>query len=146
MDKCVVKKEISESRKKVWNYLTDFHHMPRWFFSQIPSFEPKIDFKTKFEVTSGERVFTHLWEIVEVEEERCIKYRWQYEEYIDIESFVTFELFDLTANKTELVITFEGIEAYPKNIPEFTLESCRNGWEYFAEELNKYSLENGSSF
>lgn len=144
MDKCVVKKEIEKSRKKVWKYLTDFHHMSQWFFSQIPSFEPKVGFKTRFEVISGERVFTHLWEVIGVEEEKSIKFRWLYEEYINIESFVTFDLFETTKEKTELIITFEGIEAYPKNIPEFKMESCRGGWEYFAEELKKYVLKNES--
>ena len=62
--------EISEnfdtSINNIWKAITELSQMKQWFFRAIDSFKPIVGFKTKFEVFSGERKFTHLWHLTEV--------------------------------------------------------------------------------
>ncbi len=141
MDKVIVKEVIPKSSDVLWNLITELNHMKQWFFENLPEFEAKIGFKVEFNVVSGERSFLHAWEIIEVDVKKLIKYNWRYPEYFDGDSFVTFCLNKLDKDKTEVVIISEGINNYPKNIPEFTYESCRGGWEYFINRLKEYSDE-----
>lgn len=115
--------------KSVWNALTDVHVMRQWFFDNIPEFEPTVGFKTRFSVTSEDRIFLHLWEITEVIPYHKIVLNWKYDGYQG-DSFVTFELSKVN-NHTQLTLITKVIEDFPDNIPEFKRESCIAGWNYF---------------
>ncbi len=113
----------------VWAAITEPDQMRKWFFENIPDFKPKAGFETQFVVDTGERKFNHLWKLVEVIPNKKLKFNWRYESYIG-NSFVTFELTD-GKNTTTLKITVEITEDFSDDIPEFTWESCRSGWQYF---------------
>ena len=62
----VVEQSFHNSTEEVWSAITELKQMLEWFFDNIEEFQPKIGFKTSFSIQSGERTFTHLWEITEV--------------------------------------------------------------------------------
>ncbi len=135
----VVEQDFSCSKMVVWESITELEQMRQWFFNNIPSFEPKVGFQTSFKVQSGDRNFNHIWIILEVVPFKKIKYHWSYEEYKG-EGIVTFELFE-NDNKTILRLTNEGLETFPKSIPEFSRDSCQAGWEYFINMTLKEFLD-----
>ena len=133
----VVEQTLDRSIETVWKAITNVTEMRQWFFENIPDFEAKLGFKTVFEVSTGERTFTHLWEIVEVIPQKKIVYNWKYAEYPG-DSLVTFELSPLN-DKTVLTLSTKVKEDFPDTIPEFKWESCQGGWNYFIKDaLNAY--------
>lgn len=128
----IVEQAFNSSVNEVWDAITELEQMRKWFFNNIPSFEPVVGFQTKFSVQSEERNFQHLWKLMEVEPNKMIKYHWSYEEYKG-EDFVTFELLEKDG-QTVLCVTNEGLETFPYDIPEFTRESCKAGWEFFIKK------------
>ncbi|AOW20017.1 SRPBCC family protein [Urechidicola croceus] len=128
----VVEQLFDNSIQEVWNAISNLSLMKLWFFEQIEDFKPEVGFKTSFVVKVEDRTYTHLWELTEIILQKNITYDWKYAEY-DGEGKVIFELFDL-GDKTKLVLTNFGIESFPSTIPEFSRESCNNGWNYFIKE------------
>ncbi|MHC1703259.1 MAG: SRPBCC domain-containing protein [Tenuifilaceae bacterium] len=135
----VVELTFSSSISQVWSAITRLEEMRQWFFNNIPAFEPVVGFETDFSVQSESRNFHHLWRIIEVESNKKIKYHWSYKGYKG-EGFVTFELFEVK-EQTLLRLTNEGLETFPKDIPEFKRESCQAGWEFFIKQNLKTYLE-----
>lgn len=135
----IVEEIFNVSIKQLWKALTEVDQMRCWFFENIPEFVPEVGFKTQFNVNSGERNFLHIWEIIEVELPKKIKYNWKYDGYSG-NSFVIFEMF-ATGKKTKLKLTHETTEDFEENIPEFTRENCLAGWNYFIKESLKNYLE-----
>lgn len=125
----VVEDSFNVPIKKVWKAITDLGEMKLWYFDNINAFRPEVGGKSKFAVQSGERTFTHLWEITEVAAPDLITYNWKYEEYKG-DSFVSFELFE-DQGKTKLVLTATTVDDFDDTVPEFKRESCQKGWEYF---------------
>jgi uncharacterized protein YndB with AHSA1/START domain len=113
--------------------------MKKWFFNNIPSFEPVVGFQTNFAVQSKDRNFQHIWKIIEVIPYKKIKYHWSYKEY-EGEGLVTFELFE-KEKQILLRLTNEGLETFPQDIQEFTKASCQAGWEFFIQKNLKEHLE-----
>lgn len=133
----VVEQSFHNSIEEVWSAITELKPMREWFFDNIEEFEPKIGFKTNFAVLSGERTFTHLWEITKVVPLQKITFRWRYKEYPG-DSFVKFELNDKEGS-TILRVSTEVIADFPDDIPEFKRESGVQGWNYFiAKQLKAY--------
>ena len=139
MEPIIVTKIINASVNEVWKAITNHSLMIEWFFENIPAFEPVVGFTTKFNVQSEERNFLHVWKVVEVIEKQKIVCEWKYPEYVDASMFVTFELKSISDSKTDFTITALGIEHFSgMNIPEFTRESCKGGWEYFSNRLQQF--------
>ena len=136
----IVEQTFNYSVKTIWNAITNVDQMKDWFFENIPDFKPEVGFKTQFKINSQDRVFTHLWEITEVEPLVKIVYNWKYAEYPG-DSFVHFELFE-KQHSTILKVTSKVIESFPENIPEFKSESNREGWNYFIKQNLKNYLKN----
>jgi len=136
----IVEQILNSSIKEVWSAITNLDEMKQWFFNNIPAFKAEVGFKTQFPVVSVEVTFTHIWEILEVEPGRKIKYHWSYKEFKG-EGFVTFELFE-EGSQTLLRLTNEGLETFPQDVPEFERDSCIAGWEYFINGMLKNYLEN----
>lgn len=123
--------------QKVWTAITVLDEMKRWYFDNIPTFEPVVGFETEFGVQSETRHFQHIWKITEVIFNKKISYSWQYSEYTGA-ALVSFELFEM-GNQTKLRVSNFGLETFPQDIPEFAPESCQAGWEYFIKgRLKKY--------
>lgn len=128
----------------LWSAITELDQMLKWYFDNIPSFKAEVGFETSFEVQSDERVFIHHWKVVEVIPLKKIKYNWHYMPKYEGDSNVTFSLSHKN-NGTLLRLETEVIEDFPDDIPEFKIESCRAGWNYFIKErLNDYIRENYS--
>lgn len=136
-DPIIIKETFVSTSQQVWSAITDPSEMRQWFFENMPDFQPKIGFKTQFEVKNEGRTFTHTWQVTEVIPQKKIKYNWFYPEYPG-DAFVTF-LLQKKDNATELTLVMDIVEDFPKNIPEFTRESCIAGWNYFInQQLKNY--------
>ena len=71
---------------------------------------------------------------------QTIVYHWSYEG-IPGEGLVTFDMED-HGSSSLLRVTNEGLDTFPQEIPEFSVESCMNGWMYFINQrLKGYLLE-----
>lgn len=123
---------------EVWEAITKVEHMVSWFFENIPNFEARSGFKTEFDVFSGERKFTHQWEILEAVPNEKIVYDWRYPDYDGVGK-VVFELSD-DHGKTKLRLTNLIIEDFQEGIPEFNREACEGGWNYFINNRLKNYL------
>ncbi len=133
----VVSQTFDVPRSTLWKAITEQDQLVKWFFKEIPEFEAVVGFSTRFNVDAGERQFMHLWKILEVEEEKRIVYDWSYEEYPG-KGKVIFEISGEDKN-SELVLTNEGLDSFPAEIPEFSKEACVGGWEYFIKgRLREY--------
>lgn len=139
-EQIVVEQNINAPVDKVWKAITSVDRMRKWFFENIPDFKPVVGFKTEFEVESGDRKFTHLWEVIEAIPNKVIKYTWRYKEYPG-DSYVSFGIEQKTDSVT-VKITVNITEDFPEDIPEFKRESCIGGWQYFIQGRLKDYLEN----
>ena len=138
----VVELETQRPIHEVWDAITELKQMHQWFFKEIPEFDAKEGFVTRFNVHAGERDYMHCWKIIEVIPGRKITYNWKYEQYPG-DSTVMFEL-SKSESATTLRLTHTENEPFPRDIPEFTRESCLGGWQYFIQERLKAFLEMSS--
>ena len=136
----IVEQVLEAPLADIWTFITEKRHMCQWFFSDIPSFDACKGFQTKFNVTSGKRVFPHVWEILEVIEYKKIVYSWSYDGYKG-DSKVYFELFP-EGKITRLKVSMEVLENFSDDIPEFRRESCEGGWKYFINDSLKKYVDN----
>lgn len=139
MKPVIISQTFEASAQKVWKAITDLNEMKLWYFDNIDNFRAEPGFKSKFEVQSGKRVFTHLWEVIEVDARKRLAVNWKYAEYSG-DSVVVFELKE-NANRTTLTLTMKVLEDFPDDIPEFKRESCQAGWEFFIQQRLKSYLE-----
>jgi len=130
------------SIERVWNAITNLEEMRKWYFNMLEDFQPKVGFRTQFNVVSGDRTFKHQWEITEANAPNKIIYKWTFNG-IPGASWSNFELF-AEGEQTKLRLTTTGLESFPKNIPEFTIESCTAGWNYFLGGNLKEYLKNNT--
>lgn len=139
MKPVVVQKIIDASKENVWKAITEHSQMIQWFFDNIPEFKATTGFKTWFVINNEDRSFYHLWEVVDVVENKAIAVEWTYPDYIKTPFLVVFNLEKIADNQTKFTVTAKGIEQFESfNIPEFTRESCIGGWEYFTGRLKEY--------
>ncbi|MEH0154048.1 SRPBCC domain-containing protein [Limibacter armeniacum] len=133
-----VKQTFKAPIKTVWKAITEVEQMRLWFFEDIKAFEPEVGFETQFDVAVEDKVFPHLWKIMEVVPEQKITYNWKYKGFKG-DSWVTFELSEFDSG-TQVLLTHIGMESFPQEIPEFSRESCQGGWEYFIQQQLKAYL------
>jgi uncharacterized protein YndB with AHSA1/START domain len=127
---------------RVWAAITRWDEMVQWYFENIPEFRAEVGFQTSFTVMSDERPFTHIWKVTSVVPGREITYQWNFAEYEGTGS-VHF-LLAPEGKDTLLTLTNEGLETFPRNVPEFTRESCIAGWGFFIKDrLAKYLIDQG---
>ncbi|PWG06603.1 SRPBCC family protein [Polaribacter aquimarinus] len=139
MKSIIVDISIKASEEKIWNAVTDVSQMRHWFFDNIPDFKAEIGFKTWFVIKNEERVFYHLWEVVDVDVFNRIKVEWTYPDYIKQPFVVTFYISELENGMKNFKVKVEGVEIFNQfSIPELTSESCIEGWTYFTNRLKKY--------
>lgn len=131
----IVEQTFNESIDTVWNSITMIDQMRQWYFKNIPSFKPEVGFETQFSVQSQDRNFLHMWKVTEVVPKKKITYNWKYDDYPG-DSFVMFELFKQD-NLTKLRVTHQVQESFPEDIPEFSRESCIEGWAFLIRKSLK---------
>lgn len=135
----VVSQKYAATSLEVWNAITRPQQMRKWYFEQIEDFKAHIGFKTQFTIKHNNRSFTHCWEITDLIPQKKIAHTWYYKEYPGMAS-VSFEILAAETGTT-LTLTCTVKEDFPDNIPEFTRESCQNGWQYFIQQQLKEYLE-----
>lgn len=136
----VIEEQFNCSPETVWRAITVHSEMVRWFFENIPEFDPKVGFETRFDVRSEDRIFPHVWKLLEVDPSRKITYSWRHGGY-DGDSVMSMEIFE-QENGTRFRLTHTILEDFPDGIPEFKYESGVAGWTYFIKERLKGYLEN----
>ena len=136
----IVEQSFDASIDTVWKSITDIDLMRQWYFENIPDFKPEVGFETQFNVESQGRNFMHMWKVTEVVPNKKITYNWKYGGYTG-DSFVVFELFKQN-NLTKLRLTHQVLTSFPAHIPEFSRESCVEGWRFFIKKSLKEYLKN----
>jgi uncharacterized protein YndB with AHSA1/START domain len=139
MQPIVIEQTVAALPEAAWTALTEPEKMRLWFFEQIDAFEPRPGFETRFTVRSGGRDFIHCWKILESVPGKKLAIDWRYEG-IPGAAVVTFEMI-AGARGTLVRVTNTGLESFPRDIPEFSEESCRGGWRYFIQGRLKEYLE-----
>ena len=135
----IVSKNIAVSPERIWKAITDVSEMNLWFFNNIPDFKAEIGFKTWFIVSNDDRKFYHLWEVISVEKNVSIHVEWTYPGFVKEPFLIVFSLKSEKINLTNFTVTAYGIEKFLHfNLPEFTVESCKGGWNFFTDNLKKY--------
>lgn len=133
----VVEQNFNVAIGKVWSAITDGDQMKQWFFKNIGTFKPEVGFETRFNVQSNGKNYLHIWKITDVKPERKISYTWRYGGYPG-NSLVTWELTSEN-DLVQLKLTHQGIESFPEDNPDFSRESCLEGWNFFIHKrLNEF--------
>jgi uncharacterized protein YndB with AHSA1/START domain len=137
----IVKKSYPVTRELLWAALTEKEQMVKWFFNQIEDFKPIPGFKTSFVVENGRRTFPHNWEVKEIIPQKKLVINWNYLGYVG-DSNVILEISSDNNESTLLTLTHLVLESFSSDIPEFKIESCKGGWEYFlGDSLPKFLKE-----
>lgn len=140
VDPIVITQEFNVPVNRVWDAITNKEEMIKWYFEMIPAFEPVVGFETSFNVITPEnKNYLHVWKVTEVIPMKKIVYNWKYKGYTG-DSFVVWEL---TSNNNKTILNFSchGANSFPQDNPDFTRESCTNGWIYFINQRLKEFLE-----
>ena len=105
--------------------------MKEWYFD-LSDFKLEIGFEFEFMGGPDDEIqYLHKCKIIEIEENKKLKYSWWYDGYKGI-SFVTFELNEIE-NGTKLTLTHDGLESFPLENPDFAKENFNEGWTYLTE-------------
>ena len=136
----IVEQKFNASVSRVWDAITTHEEMVRWFFDNIPSFDPVTGFETRFVVKVEDRVYPHLWKLAEVDPPHKIVYDWSYEGY-EGKATVMFEV-EKDGEGSMLRLTALANESFSQDIPEFKRESGIAGWNYFIGESLKNYIDN----
>lgn len=135
----IVEQSFNTSIDTVWKSITEIEQMRQWYFKNIPSFKAEVGFETRFNVQNQDRNFLHQWKVTEVVSPKLIAYNWKYENYPG-DSLVKFQLFEENSS-TKLILTYQVLEDFPDDIPEFKRESGVEGWTFFIKKSLKEFLE-----
>lgn len=138
----VVESFYNAPTHQVWNSITDPLEMSKWFFEEIEEFETRVGFSAQFTLRANERVFIHVWNVLDVIAGKRITYGWKYDGYVG-NSTVIWAL-SATERGTKLTLTHNGQETFPQDVPEFRRENCVAGWEYFIHNRLLKHLSKGT--
>ena len=133
----IIEQSFDAPSDKVWKALTDNSQMKEWYFD-IDSFRPEAGFKFHFTAGDDKKKYLHVCQITEVIPGKKISYTWRYNDF-EGNSLLSFELFD-EGNYTRLKLIHSGLETFP-NLPVFSPESFRKGWDYIIGISLKEFLE-----
>lgn len=123
----VIERTMNAPIADVWKAITDKKEMKKWYFD-LEKFKPEVGFEFSFYGGTDEKRYLHLCRVTEVIPGKKLSYTWRYDEYPG-NSTVTFELFP-EGNKTRLKLSHHGLETFPKDNPDFAVESFTQGWNF----------------
>lgn len=123
---------------RLWQVITEAADMRQWYFPQIEEFRPEVGFATSFTLHSGDRRFTHRWQVLEVVSKSRLVYSWNYVEYPG-DSTVTFAIKE-TKDGCALTVETTIEEDFPQDIQEFDRASGVAGWQYLIQTSLKQYL------
>lgn len=122
----------------VWKAITEKEQMKEWYF-QLEDFRAKKGFK--FQFTGGDEnvQYLHECEVIFSDPPNKLSYSWTYPEHNEGYSVVIWELFSEGDDRTRLQLTHQGLDSFPRDNPNFAVESFTAGWNYIlGESLKKY--------
>lgn len=125
-NRVTITKDFDTPVPLIWKAITDKDWMKEWYID-VKEFKTIVGFK--FEFWGGEqdeRKWNHLCEITEVIPQKKLNYSWKYEGY-DGMSYVSFELSEANSG-TKLIFTHRGIDSFPSNVQELSIENFEKGW------------------
>lgn len=136
----IIESQFRTSIENVWKAITSSKEMKQWYFD-VPGFRAEAGFEFHFlSEPDEERPYCHLCQVTEVKPLEKLVYTWKYNHY-DAITVVTFELFTEDDGSTRLLLTHEGLEAYPDSDPDFSSESFAEGWTWLITDALKTYLE-----
>jgi uncharacterized protein YndB with AHSA1/START domain len=137
----VIERTFAAPVARVWKALTDVGEMKQWYFD-LKEFKPEVGFEFEFIVEHEGMKYHHLCKITEVIPQRKLAYTWRYKGH-EGDSLVTFELF-ADGNKTQLKLTHEGLETFPKT-PPFARKNFMEGWtQIIGSSLKEFVESDGT--
>jgi uncharacterized protein YndB with AHSA1/START domain len=139
----IVERTFDAPVATVWKAITDKDQMKQWFFETLDSFKAEVGFQTIVTVRHNEKVYPHVWNVVEVVPEKKLAFEWSYTNYQG-NSLVTMELFE-EKNKTRLRLTHDGLDTFPQDDPDFARTSFNAGWNALIGERLKEFLGKDSA-
>lgn len=140
----IIEQSFDASTDRMWRAITDRDEMIQWYFEDIPAFSAVVGFETGFNVKAPSRDFYHQWKVTDVIPGKRIAYEWTFKD-VEGAGSVVFEV-EAKENGALLRLTNTGLDTYPAAYPEFTYESCRDGWRYFIQQrLVRYIKDSSKS-
>ena len=125
--------------EKLWEAITDKHQMKEWYFD-IPEFKSEVGSEFSFPGKgSAGNEYKHLCKVIEVIPMKKIVHSWTYENY-EGNSIVTFELKE-NSHGSELKLSHEGIDTFPKSNPDFDSKNFVMGWTALISKNLKSFIE-----
>jgi uncharacterized protein YndB with AHSA1/START domain len=137
----IIQITTDSSPDDLWSAISDVEKMRLWYFDNIATFKAEPGFETQFDVKVEDRLFRHVWRIIDVIPRHKLTYTWRYEDYVG-SAIVSFVISGLNEKTTLLHFTCEVVEDFQENVPEFTRESALAGWQYLICESLKTYLDN----
>ena len=136
----IIESQFKTSIENVWKAITCSKEMKQWYFD-VPGFRAEAGFEFHFLSSADEeRSYSHQCQVTEVKPMKKLAFTWQYNHY-DAVTHVTIELFTEHDDNTRLILTHEGLEAYPDSDPDFSRESFSEGWTWLINFALKEYLE-----
>lgn len=127
----IVERTYAATPRQVWEAITDPAKMQQWYFP-MEGFKAEKGTEFSFDCPHEDTVFRHRCRVTEVVPGQKISYTWTYADYPG-HSEVTWELF-ADAGGTRLVLTHEGLESFPQDLPSFVRSSFIEGWSHFLDK------------
>jgi len=140
-EQVVVERTYNAPVKSVWEAITNIEKMQQWYFPMLEEFEPEVGFETRFDVTTPDKVYGHIWKIKEVIPFKKISYEWKFGGYPG-DSVVSWELFP-DGEGTRLVLTHTGVETFRVDLhPDLAINNFVAGWtDFIGTKLREYVEE-----
>ncbi len=139
-DSVVIEHDYNTPISLVWRAITEKDFMEKWFFD-IAEFELIEGYKFRFEGGEEKKRYVHLCEIVEIVDQKKLRYSWAYEGHEGL-SYVTFDLIEIDTG-TKVKLTQEGVTSF--NNPDLTREKFMEGWTYLIQTSLKEFLQEGKA-
>lgn len=124
----VIEQALDYSIENVWSAITTFEEMKEWYFPMLESFEPVVNFETKFKVENKGMEYLHIWKVAEVVPLKKISYEWKFGGYPG-NSLLSFELYG-QHSKALLILVHNNLESFRGDIyHDLSKENFRLGWQ-----------------
>ena len=138
-----LEKYFDTSPALVWKAITDKDMMKQWYFD-LSEFQPVPGFQFTFAGKGHKGAsYMHICEVIQAIPHKLLQYSWEYEGFEGF-SVVSF-LLEEEGNGTKLTLNHHGMDSFPQDSNDFTLESFNGGWNYLINEsLLKFLRESQS--